>query len=187
MDLPAIQTTLRNSPRVWVEICNDTTESINWKHGDNLFAKLTGAHKLMLEPKRGDAVVHIVTGPKGLISGASSVQKNYGDERGFYFVELHRFTPLNIPIQEFKMKYRQRLRQLLHNKPKNFPFIPGRGKSVSLARQYLKEATGPLIDLLIDATSTLVKENIRVDRPMVTMTTRFVGGMPGQNMTLLTI
>src|SRR5271166_2678545 len=60
MDLPAIQTTLRNAPRVWVEICNDTTESKNWKHGDNLLAKMTSAHRLMLEPRRGDAVVHII-------------------------------------------------------------------------------------------------------------------------------
>lgn len=166
MDLPAIQTTLRNAPRVWVEICNDVTESVNWKHGDNLSAKVTSAHKLMLEPKRGDAVVHIVTGPRGIISGVSTVKINRGNKRGFYFIEFSGFNSLNIPIKEFKVKYHQSLRQLLMNKPKNFPFISGRGKSISLARQYLKEATGRLVALLIDATSTLIRENIRVDRPI---------------------
>jgi len=89
----------------------------------------------------------------GIITGISLVEKNYLNSRRYYFIELHGFTPIGISMQAFKETYGTKIKKdaLGKPRPKHYPLIPKRDGSISLAEGYLKEATKPLVEMIIDA------------------------------------
>jgi hypothetical protein len=155
MDVDRLRVALRFDDPVWVEIWNGRIVENIYTPGKALVAVEDSHHRLMLEPRPGEPVVHIkAAGSRGMFTGLSTINTNEklikntrpGKTGKLFYIILKDDLQCEAPLKPFKDAFAKEIiadrKGHLH-----YPFA----KNLALTqRGYLKRATPKLTKMFVE-------------------------------------